>query len=130
MHLSIRVIMLSACLVAGTSFAQPSDDDWYEQRKAARAQQEADDAARRAEKARLQAEQDAEDAKRRAKSEDDDYKGSSGNRYEYDLNKPVDSIRYETDIGAQMRDQSISPLDELRRERDLDLGQHGGGIKR
>lgn len=58
---------------------------------------------------------------------DSPYKGSSGSRYQYDLSKPIDQIRYETDMKAQMRDYlSVDP----KRELDRDLGQYGGGIRR
>lgn len=62
----------------------------------------------------------------------DDYKyeSSSGLQYEYDLNKPGDAMRYEIDIGAQMRDERITPSQQLRRERDSWRGEMGGGIKR
>ena len=52
------------------------------------------------------------------------YRSSSGARYQYDLSNPGDQIRYEVDVGAQLRD-SVSP----RRELDVGLGQHGGGIE-
>jgi hypothetical protein len=56
------------------------------------------------------------------------YKSRFGNEYEYDLSKPSDQIRYETDVRAQMRDQlDVDP----RRELERDLGQYGGGkVKR
>lgn len=56
------------------------------------------------------------------------YKGRYGNEYKYDLNKPIDKMRYETDIGAQMRDQM--PSVNLHRELERDSGQYGGGIRR
>lgn len=53
-----------------------------------------------------------------------EYKSSVGNTYEYDLSKPLDSIRYETDHKAQMRDSlDVDPMREIER----DLGQFGGG---
>jgi hypothetical protein len=52
------------------------------------------------------------------------YESRFGNEYEYDLSKPSDQIKYETDTRAQMRDElDIDP----RREIERDLGQHGGG---
>jgi hypothetical protein len=52
------------------------------------------------------------------------YKSIVGNEYEYDLSKPSDQIKYEVDVGAQMRDEmDIDP----RREIEQDMGQHGGG---
>jgi hypothetical protein len=62
-------------------------------------------------------------------SQDDNqgYKGSFGNQYQYDLSRPSDQIRYESDYGAQLRDEmSISPTRDLER----DMGQYGGGIRR
>lgn len=64
-----------------------------------------------------------------ASSGSDDYNGSSvyqstsGNRYQYDLNKPTDRIRYEHDAGAQIRDR-YNPRTEI----DRNQGQLGGGI--
>jgi hypothetical protein len=53
------------------------------------------------------------------------YTGSSGSEYEYDLSTPSGSIGYQTDLDAQRRDtQSLS----VGRDRDLGLGQIGGGI--
>jgi len=55
------------------------------------------------------------------------YRGSSGKEYQYDLSRPQDELRYELDLGAQMRDQlNVDPRIELDRE----LGQYGGGAKR
>lgn len=55
------------------------------------------------------------------------YKSSSGTQYQYDLSRPSDQLRYEMDLGAQMRDElSVNP----RRDLDRDLGQYGGGIRR
>lgn len=64
-----------------------------------------------------------------ASSGSDDYNGSSvyqstfGNRYQYDLNKPTDRIRYEHDARAQIRDR-YNPRTEI----DRNQGQLGGGI--
>ena len=53
------------------------------------------------------------------------YTGSSGLKYQYDLNSPADRSRYSTDLNAQMRDKmSIEPS----RTMDRGLGQYGGGI--
>jgi len=55
------------------------------------------------------------------------YQGSSGTQYQYDLSRPADQLRYELDLGAQMRDElSVDP----RRDLDRDLDQWGGGIRR
>lgn len=52
------------------------------------------------------------------------YKSRFGSEYEYDLSKPTDQIRYEVDVGAQMRDEmDVDP----RREIEQDMGQYGGG---
>ena len=51
------------------------------------------------------------------------HQGSSGARYQYDLNNPVERNRYSIDLDAQRRDtMKINPgsLDELK-------GQQGGG---
>lgn len=53
------------------------------------------------------------------------YESSFGRKYEYDLSKPVDKIRYQTDERAKLRDSlDVDP----RREIERDLGQQGGGI--
>ena len=50
------------------------------------------------------------------------YTGSSGLKYQYDLNNPADRSRYSTDLNAQRRDQmSIEPS----RTMDRGLGQLG-----
>ena len=63
--------------------------------------------------------------------EGDGYKSAAGVRYKYDLNRPTDQIRYETDVGAQLRDErdswTKSPYRELQEEL---YGQRGGGVKR
>lgn len=52
------------------------------------------------------------------------YRSPSETRYRYDLRRPSDQIRYETDPGAQIRD-SVS----ARRELDQVLyGVRGGGV--
>jgi hypothetical protein len=53
------------------------------------------------------------------------YQGSSGTRYQYDMNNPSDSNRYSTDLNAQRRDQMNL---DTRRNLDRGLGQKGGGI--
>ena len=55
------------------------------------------------------------------------YSGSSGLKYKYDLSRPYDQMRYETDLSAQMRD---SMNIDIRRDRDRSMGQYGAGIKR
>lgn len=53
------------------------------------------------------------------------YQGSSGARYQYNMNNPSDSLRYSTDLNAQRRDRmNVSP----NRSLDQGLGQFGGGI--
>ena len=55
------------------------------------------------------------------------YKGSMGNRYKYDLSQPGDQLKYELDVGAQLKDSikiPIRPSVDLERS----LGQYGGGI--
>ncbi|MDW7774588.1 MAG: hypothetical protein SCH71_17030 [Desulfobulbaceae bacterium] len=57
----------------------------------------------------------------------DGYESSFGNRYEYDMNREIDRMRYDLDVGAQLRDEiygDISP----RRDLEESLGEHGGGI--
>lgn len=55
------------------------------------------------------------------------YEGSSGQRYQYDLSRPMDQLRYETDIQAQMRDElNVSPRIDL----DRGIDQYGGGAQR
>lgn len=53
------------------------------------------------------------------------YQGSSGNKYQYDLSKPMDRIGYDTDPSAQIRDKlNVNPTRSL----DFNMGQNGGGI--
>ena len=48
------------------------------------------------------------------------YKGLSGTKYQYDLSSPTDQLLYQTDISAQMRDQtSTNPYRNT---------ENGGGI--
>jgi len=55
------------------------------------------------------------------------YRGPSGQRYQYDLSKPGDQIRYETDPAAQLRDElNVDP----RQEVDEYMGVSGGGVQR
>ena len=57
---------------------------------------------------------------------DSGFKSRFGNEYQYDLSKPQDRIRYETDYNAQRRDSfNLDPMREIER----DLGEYGGGIK-
>jgi hypothetical protein len=52
------------------------------------------------------------------------YRGFSGAGYQYDLTKPMDRLRYQTDFAAQNRDRI-----DVRRKSDQFQGQQGGGIK-
>jgi hypothetical protein len=52
------------------------------------------------------------------------YKSLLGNKYKYDLSNPYDKMRYDIDLGAQLKD-GISPMRNL----DKGMGQYGGGIK-
>ena len=56
------------------------------------------------------------------------YRGSSGERYQYDLSQPGDRIRYQVDPGAQLRDQINMPI-KPGVEIDRNLFQFGGGVK-
>lgn len=55
--------------------------------------------------------------------ENSDYETSSGNQYQYNLNKPTDQILYEYDAPAQIRDRYDS-----RTQIDRNNGEYGGGI--
>lgn len=61
------------------------------------------------------------------------FESGSGTKYQYDLNKPVDSIRYHNDIDAQQRDKinSLKPYSGRDVIEDA-YGQtgRGGGIYR
>lgn len=59
---------------------------------------------------------------------DDGYRGSSGQTYDYDLNKPTDRNRYSIDLDAQRRDQLQGSLSS-RRSLDRMQGQLGGGYR-
>lgn len=52
------------------------------------------------------------------------YKSSSGTEYKYDLSKPDDSLKYSTDMNAQLKD-SVNPNVGL----DRGMGQYGGGSR-
>lgn len=52
-----------------------------------------------------------------------DYETSSGNQYQYNLNKRTDQIRYEYDAPAQIRDRY-----DPRTQIDRNNGEYGGGI--
>lgn len=55
------------------------------------------------------------------------YESTFGNKYQYDLSNPVDRLKYDVDLKAQLRDEmDVNPIREL----DRDLGQYGGGIYR
>lgn len=56
------------------------------------------------------------------------YQGSSGTRYEYDMNNPVDRNRYNVDLDAQRRDQ-IDGRYDAGRSLDQLQGQFGGGYR-
>lgn len=52
------------------------------------------------------------------------YQGTSGARYQYNLNNAVDRVRYGADPAVQLRDRiSVDP----GRNVDRSTGQHGGG---
>jgi hypothetical protein len=59
---------------------------------------------------------------------DGSYRSYGDTRYQYDLNRPSDQLRYELDPRAQLRDEitsvAPSPSRELREEL---RGQRGGG---
>lgn len=56
------------------------------------------------------------------------YQGSSGTRYDYDLNNPADRNRYNLDLDAQRRDQQSGTFD-AGRSLDQLQGQTGGGFR-
>ena len=58
-----------------------------------------------------------------------DNSGSSSarQRYDYDLNNPVDRNRYSTDLDAQRRDRGIEGY--VDRTLDQGRGQYGGGYR-
>ncbi len=55
------------------------------------------------------------------------HQGSSGARYDYNLNNPADRNRYSIDLDAQRRDQQNGKLDAGRNLDQLQ-GQSGGGF--
>jgi len=56
------------------------------------------------------------------------YKSSTGNRYKYDLSKPGDRMKYELDLGAQMKDKISMPVNPSV-DIDRGLGHYGGGLQ-
>lgn len=53
-----------------------------------------------------------------------EYKSRLGNTYKYDLSRPSDQLKYQLDVGSQLRDQlDVDP----RRTLERDLGQYGAG---
>ena len=55
------------------------------------------------------------------------YESTTGNRYKYDLSKPLDRLEYEMDLGTQLEDNMKMPINPSV-EMDRNFGQHGGGI--
>jgi len=55
------------------------------------------------------------------------YKSYSGQRYQYDLSRPGDRLRYQVDPGAQLNDRLFTPPTV---KMDRNMGQYGGGWKR
>lgn len=53
------------------------------------------------------------------------YQGSSGAKYQYDLSKQSDQLRYDVDPSAQLRDE----MNDYRNDISMDRlkGEHGGG---
>jgi hypothetical protein len=59
-------------------------------------------------------------------NQQEDYKSNTGTRYQYDLNKPSDRVRYNADPAAQLRDRlNTNPSVNI----DKNNGQYGGGVK-
>lgn len=56
------------------------------------------------------------------------YQGSSGTRYDYNLNNSADRNRYNIDLDAQRRDQQSGKFD-AGRSLDQLQGQSGGGYR-
>jgi len=53
------------------------------------------------------------------------YKSEYGNTYQYDLSKPLDRIKYKTDLDAQLRDRiTPNPYKDI----ETNILQKGGGI--
>lgn len=69
----------------------------------------------------------------RQKTTESQYESKSGLKYEYDLSRPTDQIRYSTDLKAQIRDENegmrIDPRRDMQKEKDAFWGQQGGGIQ-
>ena len=65
-------------------------------------------------------------------SRDRKYESNSGLQYQYDLNRSSDQMRYDLDLPAQRRDDNwqLRPTEDMRRDRDLQRGERGGGIWR
>lgn len=53
------------------------------------------------------------------------YKSQSGASYKYNLNDPVDAMKYKMDQSAQLKDEMTS---DIRMDMDRSYGQAGGGI--
>jgi hypothetical protein len=61
------------------------------------------------------------------KNADGSYRSSSGDRYQYDLSRPADQLRYEIDPAAQLRDE-MAPPRPVRELMEEVRGQSGGGL--
>jgi len=55
------------------------------------------------------------------------YKGISGQQYKYDLSNPMDAMKYEMDIMAQLHDDLKAS--KMKVQSDRDFGQYGAGIR-
>lgn len=62
-------------------------------------------------------------------NEDTYYKGASGTKYKYDLSNPLDRIRYQTDVNAQLQDRIHMPVTPGI-SIDRNIGQQGAGVVR
>ena len=58
-------------------------------------------------------------------SSEEGYEGNSGQKYQYDLNDPSDTIDYSLDLDAQKRDRNST---STKKQADEELGEYGGGI--
>jgi len=58
-------------------------------------------------------------------SQENDYQGSSGTKYQYDMSNGSDRNRYSIDLDAQRRDQMSI---DTGRKQDRSRGQYGGGV--
>lgn len=56
------------------------------------------------------------------------YKGNSGQKYKYDLNKQSDRNNYDADLATQNMDKLNAPINP-NVQMDRSQGQYGGGIK-